>query len=215
MVGLDQDLMQKNLTCKNIKEAQKNLYVFSIVFVITVILFLSLGALMYMYANQNGIAIPKKSDDLFPLLAIHHFPQIIGIIFIIGLTAASFASADSALTSLTTSFCLDILHLKPENNSKQSKQKRHYSHIAFGILIILCIYLFNYFREGSIISIIFKVAGYTYGPLLGLFAFGLLTKKQVNEKIVPWLCIACPLITFSIEYYIKRIKDELKHLLDD
>jgi Na+/proline symporter len=157
-----------------------------------------------MYATQNGIAIPKKSDDLFPMLAIHHFPQIIGIIFIIGLTAASFASADSALTSLTTSFCLDILHLKPENNSKQSKQKRHYSHIAFGILIILCIYLFNYFREGSIISIIFKVAGYTYGPLLGLFAFGLITKKKVKEQFVPYLCIICPLITFGIEYYINN-----------
>ncbi len=203
MTGLDQDLMQKNLTCKTLKDAQKNMFVFSFIFIGVVLLFLSLGALLYIYANTNHIALPPKSDQLFPILALHHFPMLYSLIFIVGLTAAAFASADSALTALTTSYCIDFLNMKEENNTKNIKT-RYQVHIGFSILIILCIYLFAAFNDQSILSAIFKIAGYTYGPLLGLFSFGLISKRQVNDLKTSLICFSSPIITYLAEILIHK-----------
>jgi SSS family solute:Na+ symporter len=203
MTGLDQDLMQKNLTCKNLKDAQKNMFVFSFIFIAVVLMFLSLGALLYTYAAKNGIAIPAKTDQLFPTLALHYFPALFSFVFIIGLTAAAFASADSALTALTTSFCIDFL--KMNENSGGSLRKRYYVHIMFSLLIILCIYIFNYYNNQSIISAIFKIAGYTYGPLLGLYSFGLFSKRVAKDEAVTVICFLSPLVTYALELVIHNI----------
>jgi Na+/proline symporter len=214
MVGLDQDLMQKNLSCKNIGEAQKNMFTFTGIFVIINIFFLSVGALLYMYAGKNGIAIPlgpagKPSTDLlFPEIAFHHLTLIPAIVFLLGLTAATFATTDSALTALTTSFCVDFLGMDKAANASNPGQVgiRHRVHIGFSLLmfaVIIIIYLVN---SASVVSLIFKVAAYTYGPLLGLYAFGLLMKKKtVKDKFVPIICILAPVITFAISSFSKEL----------
>jgi SSS family transporter len=199
MTGLDQDLMQKNLTCKSLKEAQKNMLVFSFVFMAVVFLFLFLGALLFEYANIKGIAIPTKTDELFPLLAVNYFPPLFGVIFIIGLTAAAFASADSALTSLTTCFCLDILKLDIDNNSALNKRKRYGVHIGFSVLILLVIFLLNLFADGSTLSIIFKLASFTYGPLLALFGLGIITKTKVIDWFSPIACTLGVICSFILD----------------
>jgi len=202
MTGLDQDLMQKNLTCRSLKDAQKNMFVFSFIFMGVVLLFLSLGALMYMYANKNGIALPAKSDDLLPILALHYFPAIVSFVFIIGLTAAAFASADSALTALTTSFCVDFLRFG-NNSTKKGVKTRYGVHIGFSVLIILVIYIFNYFNNSTIIDAIFKIASYTYGPLLGLYAFGLQSQRRVDDSLIPIICVFAPIIVYFFEILLK------------
>ena len=201
MTGLDQDLMQKNLTCRTLKDAQKNMFVFSFIFMGVVLLFLSLGALMYMYADKTGIALPAKSDDLLPMLALHYFPVFVSFIFIIGLTAAAFASADSALTALTTSFCVDFLRFS-NDSSKKDVKTRYAVHIAFSVLIILSIYIFNYYNSSTIIDAIFKIASYTYGPLLGLYAFGLYSKRGVKDILIPVVCVASPIIIYFSEIWL-------------
>jgi Na+/proline symporter len=206
MVGLDQDLMQKNLSCKNIGEAQKNMFTFTGIFVIINLFFLGVGALLYIYANKNGIDIPLKdgkpsTDLLFPEIAFKHLALIPSIIFLLGLTAATFATTDSALTALTTSFCVDFLGMdKTENQNKPNiVRTRHFVHIAFSLLMFLVIIVFNSLNDKSVVSMIFKIAGYTYGPLLGLYSFGLFLKNRtVRDKIVPFICIASPLITLFI-----------------
>jgi len=203
MTGLDQDLMQKNLTCRTLKDAQKNMFVFSFIFMAVVLLFLSLGALMYMYAGKNGIALPAKSDDLLPMLALHYFPVIVSFIFIIGLTAAAFASADSALTALTTSFCVDFLRFGNDSTKKNIKT-RYGIHIGFSVLIILSIYVFNYYNNSTIIDAIFKIASYTYGPLLGLYAFGLQSKRSVKDSRIPVICILSPIIVYFFEIFVNN-----------
>ena len=205
MTGLDQDLMQKNLTCKSLKEAQKNMFVFSFIFILVVLLFLSLGALLYLFAGNNHIPIPDAahSDQLFPTLALHYFPPFFSFIFIIGLTAAAFASADSALTALTTSFCVDFLRMS-ENSTKASIRNRYLVHISFSVLIVMCIFMFREYNDGSIINSIFKIAGYTYGPLLGFFAFGLLSKRVVKDEIAAVVCIISPIVTYLLEIVIHR-----------
>lgn len=208
MVGLDQDLMQKNLSCKNIVEAQKNMFVFTGIFVIINIFFLSVGALLYIYANQNGIAIPTdvltgkpRTDLLFPEIAFHHLSIIPSIVFLLGLTAATFATTDSALTALTTSFCVDFLGMdKTENLNKPNiVRTRHFVHIGFSFLMFLVIIVFNTINDASVVSMIFKIASYTYGPLLGLYAFGLFIKtKTVKDNLVPLVCLFSPTICFLI-----------------
>lgn len=215
MVGLDQDLMQKNLSCKNIGEAQKNMFTFTGIFVVINLFFLSVGALLYLYAEKNGIAIPmvdgvKRTDLLFPEIAFHHLALIPSIVFLLGLTAATFATTDSALTALTTSFCVDFLGMdkKGKNhelgitNSKKLEKTRHWVHLGFSFLMFLVIIIFNALNDKSVVTMIFKVASYTYGPLLGLYAFGLFMKsKSVNEVFVPIICIISPLICFFISKY--------------
>lgn len=197
MTGLDQDMMQKNLTCKNIGEAQKNMFWFSISLVFANLLFLSLGALLYIYAAAYGIGIPSKPDDLFPFLALNYFPSVIGIIFLLGITAAAYSSADSALTSLTTSFCVDFLGFEP--GVKGDNRTRWQVHIAFSVLLFFVIMVFYLISDESVISSLFTVAGYTYGPLLGLFAFGLFTKRIVNDKLVPIISVISPVISYVLK----------------
>lgn len=197
MTGLDQNMMQKNLTCKSLKDAQKNMYWFSAILIPVNFLFLSLGMLLYIYAEKNGISIPARSDDLYPILALGHFSIFIGIVFLLGIIAAAFSSADSALTALTTAFCVDFLDLDGKTEQKQ-KRARLSVHIGFSIILFLVIVIFRIINNDSVISAVFTVAGYTYGPLLGLFSFGLFTRRQVIDKYVPFLAVISPVLTYLI-----------------
>ena len=209
MVGLDQDLMQKNLSCANIGEAQKNMFTFTGIFVVINIFFLSVGALLYMYATKNGIAIPMvdnvaRTDFLFPEIALKSLGLIPAIVFLLGLTAATFATTDSALTALTTSFCVDFLGMeKSENiNNPNIVKTRHLVHIGFSFLMFLVIIFFNTVNDASVVKMIFKIASYTYGPLLGLYAFGLFMKsKTVNDNLVPFICLISPIICYFLSTY--------------
>jgi len=199
MTGLDQDLMQKNLTCKSIGEAQKNMFWFYWVLLFINILFLSLGALLYLYAQANHIAIPAKTDELYPMLALGgQFGTLAAVTFLLGIIAASYASSDSALTALTTSFCIDFLSIEKFKEEKRTKIK-HRVHLGFSLLFFVVIGLFHLFNNQELIAAVFNLAGYTYGPLLGLFSFGLFTKKQVRDKLVPLVCVSSPLLTFVLE----------------
>jgi SSS family solute:Na+ symporter len=204
IVGMDQDMMQKNLTCKNIKDAQKNMVVFSFSFLVTVFLFLCLGALLYVYANKNGIEIPKNTDDLYPLLALNYFGLPVGIAFLLGIIAAAYSSADSALTALTTSFSVDFLNIGKYEERKIQKIKR-WSHLMFSVLLILVILLFKAINNESIVVAVFRVAGYTYGPILGLFVFGMYSKRMVKDKWVPLVALVSPVICFFISKYSEII----------
>ena len=206
MVGLDQDLMQKNLSCKNIGEAQKNMFTFTGIFVVINIFFLSVGALLYLFATKNNIEIPMvngvvRTDYLFPEIAFNHLAIFPAIIFLLGLTAATFATTDSALTALTTSFCVDFLNMDKTENASNPKnvKNRHLVHLGFSLLMFLVIIVFNSLNDQSVVTMIFKVASYTYGPLLGLYAFGLFMKsKTVHDKFVPFICIISPLVCFFL-----------------
>ena len=204
MTGLDQNMMQKNLTCKNIGEAKKNMYWFSFILIPANFLFLVLGLLLYMYAAKMGITIPERSDDLYPILALNHFSPFVGVVFLLGIIAAAFSSADSALTSLTTAFCVDFLDLKKLPEQKR-KQKRLMVHIGFSILIFLIIVGFRIINNDSVITAVFTVAGYTYGPLLGLYSFGLFTKWQIKDSLVPFIAVAAPLLTYLTSHYSSSI----------
>jgi len=199
MNGLDQNVMQKNLTCKNKGEAQKNIFWFSIVFFFSTMLFLALGVLLYKYGIDQQIAIPERSDDLFPFLALNYFGTFAGIVFLIGIIAAAFSSADSALTALTTSFCVDIIDLPKKKESNQ-KKIRMMVHIGFTLLMFLVIILFNEMNDSSVVSAVFTVAGFTYGPLLGLFVYGLISKRQVHDKWVPLVCVLAPIISVILNF---------------
>ncbi|WP_333877396.1 sodium:solute symporter [Flavobacterium sp.] len=209
MVGLDQDLMQKNLSCKNIGEAQKNMFTFTGIFVVINIFFLSVGALLYLFAEKNGIAVPMvdgvaRTDLLFPEIAFHHLSIVPAVVFLLGLTAATFATTDSALTALTTSFCVDFLGMdKAENQNKPHVVRtRHWVHLGFSFLMFLVIVFFNAVNDASVVKMIFKIASYTYGPLLGLYAFGLFVKsKTVQDQWVPLVCILAPTCCFFISKY--------------
>ncbi|MBC8048465.1 MAG: sodium:solute symporter [Fimbriimonadaceae bacterium] len=218
MTGLDQNMMQKNLSIRTLPEAQKNILWFSVIVVIVNLFFVSLGVLLYEYANTMGIEVPAKTDQLFPMLALTHLGTFAAIVFILGITAATFSSADSVLTTLTTSFYIDILGVKPNNNdngninsldaieierdknkeSQKNKNIRHLIHIAFAFLLLLVIILFESINNDTIINAVFTVAGYTYGPLLGLFAFGILTKRNVINVLVPFTCIIPPVFCYYL-----------------
>jgi Na+/proline symporter len=200
MSGLDQDMMQKNLTCKNLKEAQKNMLTFSVIFVGVVWMFLTLGALLYIYAESHQIALPRKSDDLFPLLAINHMNLMIGIFFLLGIMAANYASADSALTSLTTAFCIDFLNFSKREDQKK-KRLLKITHIGFSLLLLVVIMVFKAVNDQSVVMAVFKVAGLTYGPLLGLFAFGLLTKYRIKDQLVPVVVVASPILSWLLNHF--------------
>lgn len=194
--GLDQNMMQKNLTCKTRQEAQKNIFWFSFAFIIANLFFLCLGVLLYYFAEQNGIALPGRTDDLFPVLAIQHFGTLAGALFLLGILSAAYSSADSALTALTTSFCIDLLNLKAD--SSKGKATRFKVHIGFTIVMFLVITLFRVINNDSVVTAVFRVAGYTYGPLLGLFAFGILMKNEVKDRFVPYVCLLSPVLSYII-----------------
>ncbi len=203
MTGLDQDLMQKNLSCKNIGEAQKNMLTFTGVFVVINIFFLSVGALLYEFAAVKGIDVHalQTPDHLFPEIALNHLSTFPAVIFMLGLTAATFATTDSALTALTTSFCVDFLGFDKKENTNDRKliKTRHTVHILFSFIILIVILIFKIINNDSVVNSIFIAAGYTYGPLLGLFIFGMSTKRSVRDKLVPFICLSSPIITFILD----------------
>lgn len=213
MTGLDQDMMQKNLSCKNLGEAKKNMYWYGFAFIPANLLFLMLGALLMIFAQHQGIAIPERGDDLFPLLATQHLGPVVGLFFLVGLMAAAYSSADSALTSLTTSFTVDILGAD-ESDEARTKKLRFRSHLLFSFILLVVILIFRAINDDSVISAIFTVAGYTYGPLLGLYAFGLFTKTQVKDKWVPLVTLIAPVLCYffsqnSMEWFGFKLGFEL------
>lgn len=197
MTGLDQEIMQKNLTCKTLGDAQKNMFWFSIILVIVNLLFLTLGALLYFYVERNGITPPAFSDDLYPTLAKNHLGLVVGIFFLLGITASSYASADSALTGLTTSFCIDFLNFKSKPENVRKRQK-FLVHLGFSLLFLVIIVIFREINEKSVIDAVLTIAGYTYGPLLGLFSFGLFSRRQVKDKFVPLIAVLSPFLSYIL-----------------
>ena len=200
IVGMDQDMMQKNLSCRNKKEAQKNMIVFSFTFLVTVFLFLCLGVLLYNFASKMGISLPEKSDDLYPLLALQYLGLPVGIAFLLGITAAAYSSADSALTAMTTSFSVDFLKIEKYDEQKKQRIKK-WSHLLFSVLLVFVILLFDGINNESVVMAVFRAASYTYGPILGLFVFGMYSKRKIKDKWVPAIGISSPIICYFISAY--------------
>jgi Na+/proline symporter len=218
MTGLDQEMMQKNLTCRNLKDAKKNMFWFSISLLPVNLLFLSLGVLLYSYISYSGLTFGPDSfqysmetlkylhtDKLYPELALNHFGGFAGIIFTLGIIAAALPSADAALTALTTTFVVDILGIDISKDSKSTISKKLKVHIGFSILTFLTIIIFSWINDGSVINAVFKIAGYTYGPLLGLYAFGLFTKRKVVDKMVPIIAICSPILSYFLNLYSEKL----------
>lgn len=203
MTGLDQDMMQKNLSCRTLSDSQKNMFWFCIILIIVNFLFLCLGLLLFQYAEASQVVIPQRTDYLFPQLAIQHFSMIGAVVFLLGITAAAYSSADSALTALTTSFCVDFLGFNPDNYS-QKKNIRKLVHLGFSLVLFVVILVFQAVNDESVITAVFVAAGYTYGPLLGLFAFGIITRYHLIDKYVPFVCLLAPVLS-----YIMNINSEL------
>ena len=200
MTGLDQDMMQKNLTCKTLRDAQKDMCTYGLAFVPVNLLFLSLGILLMMLANKEGIAIPQMTDDLLPMFAATgSLGTLIIVLFTIGIVATSFSSADSAMTALTTSWCVDIMERKDDDKLRKR------THFGFALLFVVFILGFKIVNSTSVIDAIYIICSYTYGPLLGLFAFGLFTRWQVKDRAVPYIAIVSPVICFAIETITKQI----------
>jgi Na+/proline symporter len=207
MTGLDQDMMQKNLSCRNIGDAQKNMVSLSLILVLVNLLFLFLGAVLYLYAAQNGIVIPDSSDYLYPMISFEHLGVTAGVVFIIGLVAAAYSSADSALTALTTSFSIDILGLdkKYAHDENLLKKKRYWVHLLMSAIIIFAIISFRLINNQAVIAQLFTFAGFTYGPLLGLYAFGMFTKFKVYDRFIPIVAVAAPVISYFFSLYSEQL----------
>jgi len=210
MTGLDQEMMQKNISVKTLKDSQKNMVTFSIIQALVVLLFLFLGGLLYLFAASNGVE--ATGDKLFPAVALEHMPPIISVVFIIALISALFPSADGAITALTSSFSIDLLGLKRRTDwdDKKKQRVRKTVHLAFAAIFLLLVMVFKWVNNPSMIGVILKVAAYTYGPLLGLFAFGILTKRSVQDKLVPYICFAAPIICFFIDKFQNNIFGEFE-----
>lgn len=198
MTGLDQNMMQKNLTCKNLKDAKKNVLSYSLAFVPVNIIFLMLGALLYVYAQKTGLDTSGRADLLFPKIALNGDLGVgLGVVFVLGLIAAAYSSADSALTALTTSFCVDFLNIE-KRKAEQKVALRKKVHAGLSALLVVVIIIFNYFLDSSVIDLLFTAVSYTYGPLLGLFTFGIFTKKKVHDKWVLWVALLAAATTFGL-----------------
>jgi solute:Na+ symporter, SSS family len=202
MTGLDQEMMQKNLSCRNIREAQKNMFTFSGILVFVNLLFLFLGAILLIYIQNKGISI-ESSDDLFPTVAVKYLGPVSGMVFLIGLISAAFPSADGALTSLTTSVSIDFLNLDRRDNYSEKKKTRirYVVHISIAIVFFICVLIFGALNDKAVIDKLFTIAGYTYGPLLGLYSFGLFTKRIVKDKVTPYIAILSPILCFILSTY--------------
>ncbi|MCX6250977.1 MAG: sodium:solute symporter [Bacteroidetes bacterium] len=203
MTGLDQEMMQKNISCRNLKDAQKNMFTFSFIMVFVNFMILFLGAILFIYAGQTGIKMPLRSDDIFPMIAINYLGPVAGLVFLIGLISAAYPSADGALTSLTTSFSIDFLGMdKTEKlTEKQKIRIRYFVHTGFAFVLFFVIILFRIINDRAVIEKLFTIAGYTYGPLLGLFAFGLFTSYRVKDSWVPIVAIISPIICYFLSRY--------------
>ena len=200
MTGLDQDMMQKNLSCKNIKEAKWNMFSFAFILIFVNFFFLMLGALLFMFAEHKGISIPNKTDLLFPIIAMEgHLGVSVAILFIVGLIASAYSSADSALTALTTSFCVDILNFEKKGHNEKKVMRRN-THIGMSLLLLVVIVVFDLINNDNVVSALFVYAGFTYGPLLGMYAFGFLLNRIVVDKYVPVIAIVSVLITLMIKF---------------
>ncbi|MFN8337605.1 MAG: hypothetical protein U0T36_01145 [Saprospiraceae bacterium] len=201
MTGLDQEMMQKNISVKTLGGSQKNVITLATVLLIVNILFLLLGGLLYLFAQQNNLTF--KGDDIFPSIALGgYLSQAIGVIFIIGLISALFPSADGALTAMTSSFCIDIMGMQKDTTTPDAakRKKRLIVHLSFALLFFICVLVFKWVNDKSIIDVILKLAGYTYGPLLGMFAFGIFTNRKVKDDWVLWVCILSPFLIFGIDF---------------
>ena len=202
MTGLDQEMMQKNLSCKNLKEAQKNMFTFSGIIFFVNFLFLFLGAILLLYVQAKGISV-ASTDDIFPTVAIRYLGPVAGVVFLVGLISAAFPSADGALTSLTTSVSIDFLRLdKRDNLSEKAKTRIRYAvHLSIAFLFFISVMIFSILNDEAVIDKLFTIAGYTYGPLLGLYSFGMFTKRQVKDKVTPVIAILSPVICFFLSKY--------------
>ncbi|MFN0031149.1 MAG: sodium:solute symporter [Flavobacteriales bacterium] len=200
MTGMDQEMMQKNISVRSLKDSKKNMVTFSFILVAVNFIFLVLGGMLYLYAQSKGLDVVK--DDLFPTVAMQYLPPVIGIIFIIGLISALFPSADGAITALTASFCIDLLGMQRNGavDESQKMKTRKRVHLAFAIVFLVMVFLFKWMDNKQIIGILLTIAGYTYGPLLGLFAFGILTKRKLQDFAAPLICIYAPAITWLLDY---------------
>lgn len=205
MTGMDQEMMQKNISVKTLKDSQKNVISMSIVLMIVILIFLFLGGLLYLYATQ--LNLDTTGDKLFPAIALQHMPPFVSVIFIIALISALFPSADGAITALTSTFCIDIIGMQRRNDltDAQKKKMRQRVHLSFAAIFLLFVMMFKWINDSSMIGVILKVATFTYGPLLGLFTFGILLKRKVNDKLVPFVCIASPIICFFLDRFQKQI----------
>ncbi len=204
MTGLDQDMMQKNLTCKTLRDAQKNVMTSSLLFIVVNIVFLCLGAALIVYANETGFALPDKADKIFPSIAFS-LSGFTGVVFVLGMVAAGYSSADGTLTALTTTFCYDFLGFDKEKEGACRRLSplttRRLVHVGFALVYLLVIVAFRPFHDDSLISIIFDVAGFTYGPLLGLYAFGLFTRRKVADRWVPYIAVLSPVVCYVLKMY--------------
>lgn len=199
MNGLDQDMMQRNLSCKNFKDSQKNMITSGISQFFVISLFLMLGVLLYVYAEINGIQAPQKSDELFPMIATQgYFPVIVGILFVVGLISSAYSAAGSALTALTTSFTVDILGVKGKSEDQVVRLRKRV-HVGMAVVMGIVIFVFNLLNNTSVIDAVYILASYTYGPILGLFAFGIFVKKQVKDKYIPLVAILSPILCFILD----------------
>jgi Na+/proline symporter len=210
MTGLDQDMMQKNLSCKNPIEARKNMLWFSSILVPVNFIFLVLGAGLFLLAYRYQVEIPGRTDDLFPLLALNHMPEMVGIFFLLGITAAAYSSADSALTSLTTSFCIDFLGFAKKSDEKIKRRIRNWVHLGMSAMLFILIFIFRLVQNENVISSLFKAAGFTYGPLLGLFAFGITNKISIKDRFVPYVVLSAPILTYFFQFILTDIVPEYK-----
>lgn len=203
MTGLDQEMMQKNLSCRSLHDAKKNMYTFTGIMVVVNLVILFMGASLYLFAGFASIEIPARTDDLFPVIAINYLGPVAGLIFLIGLISAAYPSADGALTSLTTSFSIDFLGLDKRNDIGENEKKkiRQRVHIVFACILLITIVLFRAINDRAVIDRLFTIAGYTYGPLLGLYAFGLFTRRNVNDRLVPLIAILSPVICYFLSDY--------------
>ena len=200
MTGLDQDMMQRNMSCRTVRDSQINIVLTAICQIFVILLFLALGVLLYLYIDFAGLQMPSRGDDVFAMVAVQGgLPLIVGIVFIIGLISSTYSAAGSALTSLTTSFSLDILDASKFDNQHLTKIRK-YTHIAMAIVITLVILVFHYLATDSVINLVFKVAGYTYGPILGLFTFGILSKRGVRQRYVPIVATLSPLLSYALQW---------------
>ena len=205
MTGMDQEMMQKTISVKRLGDSQKNIITLSVIMVFVILLFLFLGGLLHLYSVQQGVT--ATGDKLFPEIALKHMPPVVSVIFIIALISALFPSADGAITALTSSICIDIIGIqrREDIDEAQKKKLRQRIHLAVAFIFLLFVLLFYQINNPSMIGVILKVAAYTYGPLLGLFTFGIITKKNVHDKLVPVVCIAAPIICFFIDKFQKEL----------